>query len=98
MKVAISIALRSVSRIESASGRRVRRRGLFARIVEALQLSRRRQARRLVGHYSHLIVEDFQDRPASTSSPHFKNEKESRRNANQDKSLVRTDNRTFERA
>jgi hypothetical protein len=66
MKYAGTIALRSVSHIENASGRRVRRKGLLARIVEALHFARRRQARRLVGHYSHLIAEDFRDRPAST--------------------------------
>ncbi len=68
MKHAGAFALRDVPLIVRASGRRTRRRSIFAGLIEALHLSRRRQARNLIRQYRHLLAEDFHSGTAGTAN------------------------------
>lgn len=77
-------------------GRRTRPNNIFARFVEALHLSRRIEARRLLRRYRHLIAEDFQGQSIRTS-PVLDNLEGSRENADRDKTL-RAGHRTFQSA
>ena len=83
--------------VQPAFSRRTRRNSIFARFVEALHLSRRIEARRLLRRYRHLIAEDFQGQLISTS-PVLDNVEESRENADRDKILIRAGHRTFQSA
>jgi len=67
MQHAGAIAMRRASVIEIASGRQIRRRGLFARIVGALQVSRRSEAQAVLRRYRYLISRDFQEQPVSAA-------------------------------
>ena len=58
MKYAGSIALRNPSVGEEVSAPEIRRKGLFERMIVALHVSRRRQARQLVRRYRYLIAEE----------------------------------------
>ena len=58
MKYAGSIALRNPLIEEEAPARKTRRKGLFARMIVALHISRRRQARQLTRRYRYLIAEE----------------------------------------
>jgi hypothetical protein len=58
MKYAGSIALRNPLLGEQVSAREIRRKGLFERMIVALHVSRRRQAKQIVRHYRHLIAEE----------------------------------------
>jgi hypothetical protein len=82
--------------VQPAFGRRTRRNSIFARFVEALHLSRRIEARRLLRRYRHLIAEDFQGQ-SITTSPVLDNLEESRENADRDKTL-HAGHRTFQSA
>lgn len=64
--------------LEDDSRLRVRRKGFFARILEALHRSRRREAIRVLRRYRHLMAGQAQVRPAKAvpESPHI--EKSSR--------------------
>jgi hypothetical protein len=83
--------------VQPAFGRRPRRNSIFARIVAALHVSRRIEARRLLRRYRHLISEDFQSQPNSIS-PAAGRERESRENANRNNARVSADHREFENA
>ena len=58
MKYAGSIALRNPLLGEQVSAREIRRKGLFARMIVALHVSRRHQARQIARRYRHLIAEE----------------------------------------
>jgi hypothetical protein len=58
MKYAGSIALRNPLPGEGVSAPEIRRKGLFARLIVTLHVSRRRQARQLVRRYRYLIAEE----------------------------------------
>ena len=58
MKYAGSIALRNPSLGEQPSVPEIRRKGFFERVIVALHVSRRRQARQLVRRYRYLIAEE----------------------------------------
>jgi hypothetical protein len=58
MKYAGSITLRNPLLGEQVSAREIRRKGLFERMIVALHVSRRRQARQVVRRYRHLIAEE----------------------------------------
>jgi hypothetical protein len=90
-----AIAMRSA--IQPAFGRRTRRKNLFARILEALHVSRRIEARRLLRRYRHLVAEDFKGQLIN-ASPVLNNLEESRENADRDKTLIRAGHRTFQNA
>ena len=82
---------------QPAFGRRTRRKGLFARIVEALAVSRRIEARRLLRRHRHL----FAERPPgqlNNVSPASDNAEESRENADRNNARVRTGHRAFQGA
>ena len=92
-----SIAPRFAAVIEGAFGWRHRGRGLFTRVVKALHVSRRIEARRALRRYRHLIAEDFQNRPKGTLLD-FNNARESRANADRGQRRVRAGERTFQDA
>lgn len=89
MKRAGSIALRNPSFVEQAPVPKTRRKSFFERVIVALHVSRRRQARQLVRRYRYLIAEEFLCQHAG-GLPDFNNEKERNRNANGDQTSVRT--------
>jgi len=89
MKHVGPIELHNVSLTPEAFGRPVKRQSFFKRLIIALHLSRRRQARNLVRSYRHLLAAN---RPPSTFLD-FNNEKESSQNANADQTAVRTNSR-----
>ncbi len=53
--------------IDIAFGRDVRRRGLFVRILGALQASRRIDAQHVLIRHRNLIASDFQEQPAGVA-------------------------------
>jgi hypothetical protein len=76
-------------------GRRASRKSLLVRIVEALQVSRRIEARRLLRQRHHLIAEDFQELARRTSTD-FNQANESTANANGNESFVPANNRALQ--
>jgi hypothetical protein len=58
MKYAGSITLRNPLLGEDVSARAIRHKGLFERMIVALHVSRRRQARQIVRRYRHLVAEE----------------------------------------
>ena len=58
MKYAGSIALRNPLLGEHVPAPEVRRKGLFERLIVALHISRRRQARQLIRRYRYLMAEE----------------------------------------
>jgi hypothetical protein len=92
MKHVGPIELQNVSLTPEALGRRVKRRSLFRRLIVALHVSRRRQARNLIRSYRHLLADDILVLPASPFLD-INNENESRQNANADQTTIRTDPR-----
>jgi hypothetical protein len=80
---------RNAAVAENVSAPVVERKNLFTRFVEALHLSRRRQAMRLAYQYRHLIAEEFLDLPADALAGESK--RKSTQNANGDHAPVRAD-------
>jgi hypothetical protein len=76
-------------------GRRTRQKSLLVRIIEALHVSRRIEARRLLRRHRRLIAEDFL-KPPGRASPDFNQAGESTANANASKPPVRTGNRILQ--
>jgi len=76
---------------------RVRRKGFFARILEALHRSRRREAIRVLRRHRHLLSGQAQVRPAKPApeSPHTE---KSSRNAHGSNAPACADHRTSENA
>jgi hypothetical protein len=93
MKHVGPIELQDVSLTPEASGRRVKRKSLFRRLIVALHLSRRRQARNLIHSYRHLLAAESLILPASPFLD-INNEKENSQYANADQTAVRTNSRT----
>ena len=89
MKHVGPIELHSALPTPEAFGRPAKRKSFLKRMLLALHLSRRRQARSVIRRYRNLLAEDPWGQPASTL-PNFNNEKESRQNANADQAAVRT--------
>jgi hypothetical protein len=78
--------------IEAASRQRMKRKNIFVRILDALHASRRREARRALRRYDHLI--ERHSRIATPSIvPDFQQTEESDRNAHGNKSSIRADDR-----
>jgi hypothetical protein len=92
MKHVGPIELHNASLTPEAFGRPAKRKSFFKRMLVALHLSRRRQARNLVRRYRDLLVEDSWGQPPS-SFMNFNNEKESNKNANADQTAIRTGSR-----
>ena len=76
-------------------GRRTRQKSLLVRIIEALHVSRRIEARRLVRRHRHLIAEDILELPGR-APPDFNQAGETTANANANKPPVRTGNRILQ--
>ena len=91
MKHVGPIELQDASLTPVAFSRPVKRKSFLKRLIIALHLSRRRQARNLVRSYRHLLADDIPDRPRTFLD--FNNEKESSQNANSDQTAVRTNAR-----
>jgi hypothetical protein len=72
---------------------RTKRKSIFLRILEALHASRRREAKRVVRRYRHLMAQPSQVRTIA-SAPVPQSPEESSRNANGNKPPVHTDRRT----
>jgi hypothetical protein len=85
------------SATQAAFGRRTRRKSLFVRIVEALHVSRRIEARRLLRRYRHLVAGDFPVQ-SNNVSPASDNAAESRENADRNNASDRTGHRAFQGA
>ena len=96
MKHAGYIARRISLLMADAVGRRMKRSSFFRRMIEALHISRRRQARQLIRRYRHLLAEDLRGQPASTLD--FNSEKEGRQNAKRNQAAVRAVQRTYQGA
>jgi hypothetical protein len=97
MKKFQSAAIRGTPIIAGAFSRPTKRKGLLARLVEALHESRRLEARRVIHHYRHLMAEEFFEQPkifAVNSGPM----EESNANADRDNSRVDTDRRALQDA
>jgi hypothetical protein len=80
-------------RIHSVEGEprpRTKRKGFFARLLEALRRSRRRDAIRVLRRYRHLIAGQAQIRPAR-HVPESRQTEKSNRNAYGDNTPVRAD-------
>jgi hypothetical protein len=89
-------ATRGMPVIASASGRPTTRKGLLARIIEALHESRRLEAARVIHRSRHLIAEDFFERPTIAATSHTT--EESNANADRDNSRADADRRAFQDA
>lgn len=83
--------------VEGAPGRYSKRKGFFARILEALHRSRRREAIRVLRRYRHLAAGQAQVRPARPTQQ-SRNTEESVRNAYEDNTHACADCRTSENA
>ena len=92
MKHVGPIELQHMSHTPEAFGRPAKRKSIFKRLLIALHVSRRRQARNVMRSYRHLLAADILDRPPSTILD-FNSENESIQNANADQASVRTNAR-----
>ena len=88
--------LHNASLTPKAVGRPVKRKSFFKRILVALHLSRRRQARNLIRRYRGLLTDDSWSRSPSPFID-FNNKKESSQNANGDQTSVHTGSRASRR-
>jgi hypothetical protein len=91
MKHVGPIELQNVSLTPKAFNAPVKQKSFLKRLIIALHLSRRRQARNLVRSYRHLLADDIWDRPPSAFLDFNKNE--SSQNANANQTAVRTNSR-----
>jgi len=82
-----------ISSVEAKSNRRTKRKNIFLRILAALHVSRRREARRVIRHHSHLIDQYSTAAPPSIAADSFHPE-ESSQNAHGNKITIRADGRT----
>jgi hypothetical protein len=64
MKYSESVTTHDISIAEEPLNRRIRRKSIFARIINALHIPRRRQARRVIHRHRFLIAPDFCAKPA----------------------------------
>ena len=97
MTHAKSIGMRSVAAGDDASAQPVGRKGLFARFLEALHASRRRQAQRYIYSYRYLLAEEYPDRPQVVAIDPGKTE-QGQADANSDKTSLRDNHRMLEGA
>jgi hypothetical protein len=97
MKKFASAAARSTPIIADPSSRPIRRKGLLARIVQALHGSRRIEARRVIHRYRHLIAEESYERPKFAAVNPCTTE-ESNADADRDNARVYTGRRALQDA
>jgi hypothetical protein len=91
MKHFESVSIRSISSPEDSP---IKRRSIFARFIEALHVSRRRQARYFIRRHRHLVAPDFGARPMVVDFESRKPE-ESKPNANRHHTSVAARDRTL---
>jgi hypothetical protein len=91
------VSVCEVSIIETSSGQSVRREGLIAWLLEALYVSRSREARRVIHRYRHLIADDCRGRPKVVASAAVQT-MECKTDADRDKTPLRAIHRTLEDA
>jgi len=82
-----------ISSVEARFDRRAKRKNFFLRIFAALHVSRRREARRVIRHYSHL-VENYSGGAISNIAADSLHPEESSQNAHGNKITIRADDRT----
>lgn len=58
-----SFTIRSASPVTGAASRRISRKNIFTRMIEALHFSRRLETARVLRRYRHLIADDSQYPP-----------------------------------
>jgi hypothetical protein len=92
MKHVGPLELQNVLVTPDAFGRPAKRKSFLKRLIAALHLSRRRQARNLIRSYRHLLADDSLDRLPNPFLD-IDNEKESNRNANSDQTAIRPNTR-----
>ena len=92
MKHVGPIELQTASLAPEAFGRPAKRKSVLKRMLVALHVSRRRQARNIIRRHRDLLAEDPWTQPASAFL-NFDNENESSQNANADQTAVRTSSR-----
>jgi hypothetical protein len=97
MKKFKSAATRGAPIIAGASSRPTRRKVLLARIVEALQESRRLEARRVIHRCRHLIAEEFFEQP-NILAVNSRTTEESNANADRNNSRADADRRALQDA
>jgi hypothetical protein len=97
MKKFASAATRGTPVIAGASSGPTRRKGIIARLVEALHESRRLEARRVIHRYRHLIAEESFEQPKIVAVNSGATE-ESNANADRDNSRVDADRRALQDA
>jgi hypothetical protein len=97
MKKFESAATRGMPIIASASSRPTRRKGLLARIVEALHESRRLEATRVIHRFRHLIAEEFFEQP-KILAVNSRTTEESNANADRNNSRADADRRALQDA
>ena len=90
-------ATRGTPIIAGASSRPTRHKGLLARIVEALQESRSREARRVIHRCRHLIAEEFFEQP-KILAVNSRTTEESNANADRNNSRADADRRALQEA
>jgi hypothetical protein len=81
MKYFEPVSIPSISITEDSLGLPIKRKSVFARFLEALHVSRRRQARHLIRRHRHLIAPDLGARPMVINFE-SRNARESNINAN----------------
>jgi hypothetical protein len=97
MKQFDSAGIRGTPVTTDGSSRPIRRKGLLARLIEALHVSRQIEARRLIGRYRHLIAKDFRNRPKITVVNSSTIE-ENKTDADRDTARVHTDRQVLHHA
>ena len=97
MKNSEPVSVREVSILQTSSGRSTSRKSLIAWLLEALYVSRSREARRVIHRYRHLIAKDCSGRPKVVASVTDQT-RECNANADRDKTPLRAIHRTLEDA
>ncbi len=67
MKYFEPVSIPSISITEDSLSHPIKRRSLFARFIEALHVSRRRQAQHFIRRHRHLVAPDFHAKPTVTN-------------------------------
>jgi hypothetical protein len=97
MKHSEPASVREASTVEVSSGRSTASQGVIGWLLEALYVSRSREARRVIHRYRHLLAADYRGRPKvfTSAAPQAR---ECSANADRDKTPLRAIHRTFEDA
>ena|ERR1700761_4495028 len=97
MKNSKPASVREASIVEASPGRSTTSQGLIGWLLEALYVSRSREARRVIHRYRHLLAEDCHGRPRAVTSAAAQ-ARECSANADRNKTPLRAIRRTLEDA